>query len=98
LEGISLPDDWKGRDLKKGSDTLDVWIDSGVSHLAVLKKRPELHWPADLYLEGSDQHRGWFQSSLLTSATVTGQAPYKQVLTHCFVVGQDGKKSSKGDG
>jgi isoleucyl-tRNA synthetase len=98
LAGIDLPAAWKSQKLHKGTDTLDVWIDSGVSHLAVLKKRPELRWPADLYLEGSDQHRGWFQSSLLTSVIVTGEAPYHQVLTHGFVVGQDGKKISKSDG
>jgi len=66
--------------------------------LAVLKKRSNLHWPADLYLEGSDQHRGWFQSSLLTAVITNDQAPYKEVLTHGFVVGQDGKKISKSDG
>lgn len=98
LDGIELPEAWQGKTLRKGTDTLDVWIDSGVSHLAVLKKRPNLQWPADLYLEGSDQHRGWFQSSLLTSIIATGQAPYKKVLTHGFVVGADGKKISKSDG
>ena len=79
--------------LRKSTDTLDVWIDSGSSHAAVLRK--EGWFPADLYLEGSDQHRGWFQSSLLTSAAVTGEAPYKQVLTNGFVVDLDGKKLSK---
>ncbi|MEZ5405986.1 MAG: isoleucine--tRNA ligase [Verrucomicrobiia bacterium] len=79
--------------LKKGADTLDVWIDSGSSHAAVLRK--EGCFPADLYLEGSDQHRGWFQSSLLTSAAATGEAPYRQVLTNGFVVDLDGKKLSK---
>ncbi len=98
LDGTELPAEWRDKTLRKGTDTLDVWIDSGVSHLAVLKKNPELRWPADLYLEGSDQHRGWFQSSLLTSVIVTGEAPYKSVLTHGFVVGQDGKKISKSDG
>ncbi|MCE0523173.1 MAG: isoleucine--tRNA ligase [Methylacidiphilales bacterium] len=81
--------------LKKGHDTLDVWIDSGTSWAAVVKKRPELSFPADLYLEGSDQHRGWFQSSLLTSVAATGQAPYKAVLTNGFVVDVEGKKLSK---
>ena len=81
--------------LKKGVDTLDVWIDSGTSWAAVVQKRPELHFPADLYLEGSDQHRGWFQSSLLTSIAATGVAPYKTVLTNGFVVDQDRKKLSK---
>lgn len=79
--------------LKKGADTLDVWIDSGSSHTAVLRK--EGWFPADLYLEGSDQHRGWFQSSLLTSTAATGEAPYRQVLTNGFVVDLDGKKLSK---
>jgi isoleucyl-tRNA synthetase len=81
--------------LKKGQDTLDVWIDSGTSWAAVVQKRPELQFPADLYLEGSDQHRGWFQSSLLTSIAATGQAPYKAVLTNGFVVDIEGKKLSK---
>ncbi|MES2308405.1 MAG: isoleucine--tRNA ligase, partial [Verrucomicrobiota bacterium] len=79
--------------LRKGLDTLDVWIDSGASHTAVVKRR--LSFPADLYLEGSDQHRGWFQSSLLTSVAVCGKAPYRQVLTNGFVVDVDGKKLSK---
>ena len=82
--------------LKKGRDTLDVWIDSGTSWAAVVNQRAELKpAPADLYLEGSDQHRGWFQSSLLTSVAATGQAPYKAVLTHGFVVDQERKKLSK---
>jgi len=76
-------------------DTLDVWFDSGVSHRCVLDERDELSRPADMYLEGSDQHRGWFQSSLLTSVAMHGEAPYKQVLTHGFVVDADGKKMSK---
>lgn len=79
----------------KVADTLDVWFDSGVTHACVLDKRAELQRPADLYLEGSDQHRGWFQSSLLTSVAMTGKAPYKQCLTHGFVVDADGKKMSK---
>jgi isoleucyl-tRNA synthetase len=79
--------------LKKGRDTLDVWIDSGTSWAAVSKKR--LAFPADLYLEGSDQHRGWFQSSLLTAVAAVGQAPYRGVLTHGFLVDADGKKLSK---
>jgi isoleucyl-tRNA synthetase len=81
--------------LKKGRDTLDVWIDSGTSWAAVSQKRPELKFPADLYLEGSDQHRGWFQSSLLTSVAATGHAPYRAVLTNGFVVDIEGKKLSK---
>jgi isoleucyl-tRNA synthetase len=79
----------------KEKDILDVWFDSGVSHAAVVKNDPRLGWPADLYLEGSDQHRGWFQSSLLASVGSTGKAPYKTVLTHGFVVDGAGKKMSK---
>ncbi|MFC1813370.1 isoleucine--tRNA ligase, partial [Thermodesulfobacteriota bacterium] len=79
----------------KESDILDVWFDSGVSHAAVLEKRSNLKWPADLYLEGSDQHRGWFHSSLLTAVGTRGKAPYESVLTHGFVVDADGKKMSK---
>ena len=83
--------------LKKGVDTLDVWLDSGTSWAAVVAKRPENHGhkTADLYLEGSDQHRGWFQSSLLTSVAATGKAPYSAVLTNGFVVDIEGKKLSK---
>jgi isoleucyl-tRNA synthetase len=73
----------------KGHDTLDVWIDSGVSHQAVLRRRPELAYPADLYLEATDQHRGWFQSSLMTSVAIEGGSPYKTCLTHGFVVDVD---------
>ncbi|MGB5157660.1 isoleucine--tRNA ligase [Desulfobacterium sp. N47] len=80
---------------RKETDILDVWFDSGVSHAAVLEQRPYLKWPADLYLEGSDQHRGWFHSSLLTAVGTRGKAPYKSVLTHGFVVDADGKKMSK---
>ena len=76
-------------------DILDVWFDSGVSHRCVLDERAELRRPADIYLEGSDQHRGWFQSSLLTSVAMHGEAPYQQVLTHGFVVDAEGKKMSK---
>ena len=79
----------------KVSDTLDVWFDSGVTHYAVLQKTAGLHFPADLYLEGSDQHRGWFQSSLKTSIAMNGVAPYKQVLTHGFTVDENGRKMSK---
>jgi isoleucyl-tRNA synthetase len=79
-------------------DILDVWFDSGVSHAAVLKERKELSWPADMYLEGSDQHRGWFQSSLLTSVATTGRAPYQAVLTHGFTMDGSGKKMSKSAG
>ena len=79
----------------KVTDTLDVWFDSGVTHASVLEQREELSVPADLYLEGSDQHRGWFQSSLLTSVAIREKAPYKAVLTHGFTVDADGKKMSK---
>jgi len=82
-------------DLEKETDILDVWFDSGVSHAAVLEPRDDLQWPADLYLEGSDQHRGWFHSSLLTAVGTRQAAPYKAVLTHGFVVDADGKKMSK---
>ncbi len=82
----------------KVSDTLDVWFDSGVTHACVIKQREELQFPADLYLEGSDQHRGWFQSSLLSSVAVNDVAPYKEVLTHGFVVDAQGKKMSKSRG
>ena len=82
-------------DYEKATDTLDVWFDSGVSHFAVLKARAGLSDVADLYLEGSDQHRGWFQSSLISSVAINGKAPYKQVLTHGFTVDKDGKKMSK---
>ncbi|RYY78420.1 MAG: isoleucine--tRNA ligase [Moraxellaceae bacterium] len=76
-------------------DTLDVWFDSGTTHYAVLEQRPDLQSPADLYLEGSDQHRGWFQSSLLTSIAINQRAPFKNVLTHGFTVDENGRKLSK---
>jgi len=79
----------------KETDILDVWFDSGVSHAAVMAKDGRLSWPADMYLEGSDQHRGWFQSSLIASAGTTNAAPYRTVLTHGFVVDGQGKKMSK---
>jgi len=83
----------------KVTDTLDVWFDSGVTHAAVLEQREELgQYPADLYLEGSDQHRGWFQSSLKTGIAIKGEAPYKQVLTHGFTVDGEGRKMSKSIG
>lgn len=87
-----------GGHLKKETDILDVWFDSGVTHAAVLEARSYLSWPADLYLEGSDQHRGWFQSSLLEAVGTRGAAPYKSVLTHGFVVDAQGKKMSKSVG
>ncbi len=98
-----LPEDARcsncgGKSFKKETDILDVWFDSGVSHAAVLEPRPELSSPADMYLEGSDQHRGWFQSSLLTSVATRHRAPYRSVLTHGFVVDGHGKKMSKSVG
>ncbi len=85
-------------DYDKTGDTLDVWFDSGVTHHAVLEQRADLQFPADLYLEGSDQHRGWFQSSLLTSVAMRGTAPYREVLTHGFTVDAKGQKMSKSKG
>ncbi len=85
-----------GSEFEKETDTMDVWFDSGTTHAGVLDQRPELKGtPCELYLEGSDQHRGWFQSSLLTSVAVHGRAPYKTVLTHGFVVDENGRKMSK---
>ena len=94
LAGAPVPAAWP-KDLRKGTDTLDVWIDSGSSHLAVCAKHKDLHWPADLYLEGSDQHRGWFHSSLLTGAMLDGKPPYRALLTHGFTVDGHGRKMSK---
>ena len=91
-EKIGLP---KGS--RRCQDTLDVWIDSGSSHVAVMDRHEELRTPADLYLEATDQHRGWFQSSLMISVAVRDQAPYKTVMTHGFVVDQDKKKLSKSE-
>jgi len=82
----------------KVSDTLDVWFDSGVTHFSVLERRAELQYPADLYLEGSDQHRGWFHSSILASVAMRGNAPYRGVLTHGFTVDAQGQKMSKSKG
>ena len=94
LDGlVEGPDDWE-----KVDDILDVWFDSGSTHAFVLEQRPDLKWPASLYLEGSDQHRGWFQSSLLESCGTRGRAPYDAVLTHGFVVDGDGRKMSKSFG
>jgi isoleucyl-tRNA synthetase len=80
---------------RKSNDVLDVWFESGASHYCVLKARKDLQFPADIYLEGSDQHRGWFQSSLLSSVAMYGDAPYKAVLTHGFTVDAQGRKMSK---
>ena len=84
-----------GRGFRKETDIMDVWFDSGSSHVAVLEERPGLSWPADVYLEGSDQHRGWFQSSLLTSVATRGQAPYRTVITHGFVLDGEGRAMHK---
>jgi isoleucyl-tRNA synthetase len=92
--GFSCPDCGHG-EFRKEKDTMDVWFDSGSSHAAVLETRPELRWPADLYLEGSDQYRGWFHSSLLTAVATKGEPPYKAVLSHGWVVDGEGKKMSK---
>lgn len=101
-EGLEVWDDIKLEDLidevddyQKVTDTLDVWFDSGVSHVSVLEQNDSLRSPAELYLEGSDQHRGWFQTSLLSSVAIHGRAPFKQVLTHGFTVDSDGHKMSK---
>ncbi len=88
----------EAQDYAKSTDTLDVWFDSGTTHESVLRRTPGLRWPADLYLEGSDQHRGWFQSSLLTSSAIAGRAPYDALLTHGFVVDGRGRKMSKSMG
>ena len=95
-----LPEAYRqnGKSYRKGTDTMDVWFDSGSSWASVLQQRPGLHYPADMYLEGSDQHRGWFQSSLLTSVASNGIAPYKTVLTHGFTLDEQGRKMSKSEG
>ncbi|MDR0434837.1 MAG: isoleucine--tRNA ligase, partial [Gracilibacteraceae bacterium] len=87
-----------GADFRKETDIMDVWFDSGSSWAAVLRERPELTFPADMYLEGSDQHRGWFNSSLSTAVAVCGEAPYREVLTHGFLIDEKGRKMSKTDG
>jgi isoleucyl-tRNA synthetase len=98
LSGSEVCSSCGGSSFRKEEDILDVWFDSGVSHAAVLEGREELSWPADLYLEGSDQHRGWFHSALLSAVGTRGSAPYRSVLTHGFVVDAKGKKMSKSSG
>ena len=90
-----LGPDLKAEDYEQVTDILDVWFDSGCTHTFVLEARDDLKWPASLYLEGTDQHRGWFHSSLLESCGTRGRAPYEAVLTHGFVMGEDGQKMSK---
>nr|WP_242464654.1 isoleucine--tRNA ligase [Halorhodospira abdelmalekii] len=97
LEPVDLLGD-AAADYEKVTDILDVWFDSGVTHTTVLERHPDLQQPADLYLEGSDQHRGWFQSSLLAATAIHGHAPYKAVLTHGFTVDEQGRKMSKSRG
>lgn len=94
-EGFKCPHCGKSNGFEKESDIMDVWFDSGSSHAAVCKKRPYLKWPADVYLEGADQYRGWFQSSLLTSVAAGDGAPYKQIITHGWTVDGEGRKMSK---
>lgn len=95
LGDLAVCPNCKSKRLEKEMDIMDVWFDSGTSHSAVLENWKDLSWPADLYLEGSDQHRGWFQTSLLNSVATKGKAPYKSVLTHGFIMAGDGKKMSK---
>ncbi len=90
-----LAPDYNPDDFEQVKDILDVWFDSGCTHAFVLEERPDLKWPADVYLEGSDQHRGWFHSSLLESCGTRGRAPYDQVITHGFTLAEDGRKMSK---
>ena len=93
-----LAPDYNSQDYEQVRDILDVWFDSGSTHAFTLEGNPELKWPADIYLEGSDQHRGWFHSSLLESCGTRGRAPYNQVLTHGFIMAEDGRKMSKSMG
>ena len=93
--GFKCPHCGKSNGFEKESDIMDVWFDSGSSHAAVCRKRPYLKWPADVYLEGADQYRGWFQSSLLTSVAAGDGAPYKQIITHGWTVDGEGRKMSK---
>ena len=90
-----LAPDYSPQDFEQVRDILDVWFDSGCTHAFTLEGNPDLKWPADIYLEGSDQHRGWFHSSLLESCGTRGRAPYNQVLTHGFIMAEDGRKMSK---
>lgn len=90
--------DFGSEGFKHGKDIFDVWFDSGICHAAVQKKRPEMGFPADIYLEGSDQHRGWFNTSLLSSVATNGQAPFKALITHGFVMDSNGYKMSKSKG
>ena len=96
-DGLACPS-CGGTTFEREQDILDVWFDSGSSHEAVLARTPELAWPADLYLEGSDQHRGWFQSSLLVALATRGRPPFSQVLTHGFLIDLEGRKMSKSKG
>ena len=95
---IILGDDYDAKDYEKLNDIVEVWFDSGSTHSFVLEKRKDLKWPADMYLEGSDQHRGWFHSSLLESCGTRGKAPFKSILSHGFVVDGKGMKMSKSMG
>src|SRR5581483_10133579 len=90
-----LGNDYAAADYNQVTDIIEVWFDSGSTHAFVLEARPELKWPADLYLEGSDQHRGWFHTSLLESCGTRGRAPFDAVLTHGFVLDEKGRKMSK---
>ncbi|MBQ9227372.1 MAG: isoleucine--tRNA ligase [Eubacterium sp.] len=94
-EGFTCPHCGKANGFTKESDIMDVWFDSGSSHFAVCKNRPYLKWPADVYLEGADQYRGWFQSSLLTAVASGKGAPYKEIITHGWTVDGEGRKMSK---
>ena len=94
-EGFKCPHCGSAKGFDKEKDIMDVWFDSGSSHAAVVSKRDNLKFPADLYLEGNDQYRGWFQSSLLTSVATEGVAPYKAVLTHGMILDEEKRKMSK---
>ena len=95
---VFLGDTYQAEDYEQVTDILDVWFDSGTTHAFVLEERNDLHWPADVYLEGSDQHRGWFHSSLLESCATRGVAPFKNVVTHGFTMDEKGRKMSKSMG